>query len=147
IATACASVGNGSTVYVAIDGKIRGYFQLTSTMRAQADKFLHDLGDRYRLALLSGDHDKERDRFRNLFGPDTELHFNQSPLEKLSFSRRLQQAGRKVVMVGDGLNDAGALRQSQVGIAVVENPTAFSPASDVIMAAQMVPHLGSITRF
>ena len=48
---------------------------------------------------------------------------------------------------GDGLNDAGALQQSDVGVAVVENVSAFSPSSDVIMAGSMVPRLDAAIRF
>jgi Cu+-exporting ATPase len=68
-------------------------------------------------------------------------------LNKLGFIRDLQQHGKTVMMVGDGLNDAGALKQSDVGVAVVENLSAFSPASDVILSAQLVPRLDAILRF
>jgi len=81
-----------------------------------------------------------------MFGRDTELHFNQSPLDKLGFIRRLQESGRTVMMVGDGLNDAGALKQSDVGVAVVESVGAFSPASDVILHAARVPELPEILK-
>ena len=94
---------------------------------------------------MSGDNEKQRDTFTQLFCERT--RFNQSPLEKLAFIHTRQRAGKCVAMVGDGLNDAGALRQADVGIAVVENVSAFSPASDVIMSAEMVSQLDQVLRF
>lgn len=137
----------GSTVHVAINGKYRGCFHLASALRPDADKLISQLSNHYELALLSGDNAKERERFANVFGANAHLHFNQSPLNKLGFIRELQQRGRTVMMVGDGLNDAGALQQSDVGVAVVENVSAFSPASDVIAASSTVPSLGAVLKF
>ena len=134
----------GSVVCLAIDGELRGAFVLANAVRPETDELLRGLAGRYDLALLSGDNEKERDRFRSLFGKDADLQFNQSPLDKLGFIRRLQESGRSVMMVGDGLNDAGALKQSDVGVAVVEKVGAFSPASDVILAASQVPRLSRI---
>lgn len=132
---------DGSVVHVAMDGRYRGSFVLSSALRPEADLLLRRLADHYEIALLSGDNERERVRFRGLFGGDARLHFNQSPLDKLGFIRRLQESGKTVMMVGDGLNDAGALKQSDVGVAVVEKVGAFSPASDVILEAARVPRL------
>jgi Cu+-exporting ATPase len=137
----------GSTVHVAINGVHRGCFTLASAVRPAADALIARLAARGEVALLSGDHARERERFAALFGPGAHLRFNQSPLDKLGFIRRLQAAGRTVMMVGDGLNDAGALQQSDVGVAVVENLSAFSPASDVILKAAMVPRLAEVLQF
>jgi Cu+-exporting ATPase len=137
----------GSAVHVAINGKYRGCFHLTGALRPEADRLIGQLAPHYELALLSGDNAKERDRFVGVFGPDAQLHFNQSPLDKLGFIRELQQRGRTVMMVGDGLNDSGALQQSDVGVAVVERVSAFSPASDIIAASSTVPRLGGVLRF
>jgi Cu+-exporting ATPase len=134
----------GSVVCLAFDGRLRGEFVLANAVRPETGQLLRGLGERYELALLSGDNEKERERFRGLFGSAAALHFNQSPLDKLGFIRRHQESGRRVMMVGDGLNDAGALKQSDVGVAVIEQAGAFSPASDVILEAGRVPRLSAI---
>ena len=134
----------GSVVCLAIDGTLRGAFVLANAVRPETDQLLRGLGGRYELALLSGDNEKEQERFRSLFGRDAAMHFNQSPLDKLGFIRQLQESGRSVMMVGDGLNDAGALKQSDVGVAVIEKAGAFSPASDVILEAGRVPRLAAV---
>jgi len=137
----------GSVVHVAINGHNRGCFVLRSTLRRETGQLIRNLSVNYELALLSGDNEKEREHFAALFGPFAHLHFNQTPLDKLGFIRRLREDGQTVMMVGDGLNDAGALKQSDVGVAVVEDISAFSPASDAIMAADMVPRLNEVLCF
>ncbi len=137
----------GSAVHVAIDGRYRGCFLLASSLRPEADVMLRKLADRYEIALLSGDNERERERFSSLFGSSAKLNFNQTPLDKLGFIRRLQESGKTVMMVGDGLNDAGALKQSDVGVAVVEKVGAFSPASDMILDAKRVPELFQFLNF
>jgi Cu+-exporting ATPase len=140
------SVG-GSAVHVAIDGCYRGWFEIKAGLKPGLAQMIQRLGGDYEVALLSGDNDREEEFFRGLFGRKAQLAFQQSPLDKLHFVQRLQESGQRVLMVGDGLNDAGALKQSDAGIAVVERMSAFSPASDVIMAAEMVPNLESLLSF
>jgi Cu+-exporting ATPase len=137
----------GGLTALAIDGVHRGTFVLASRVREEADRLILELGHRYEVALLSGDNARERELFQTWFGGEARLHFNQSPQEKLQFIKSLQSQGRVVMMVGDGLNDAGALRQSDVGVAVVERTGAFSPASDVIMEAGAVGQLGRLLAF
>jgi Cu+-exporting ATPase len=137
----------GSVVHVAIDGKYRGHFVLASAVRPETERLAAGLSGGCEVALLSGDNEKERERFAGVFGPAAQLNFNQSPLDKLSFIKHRQEAGKTVMMVGDGLNDAGALRQADVGVAVVENVSAFSPASDVILAAGMVTRTAEVLRY
>jgi Cu+-exporting ATPase len=134
----------GNEAWLAIDGRARGVFRLGSEVRPGIPAMLGALGRRCRLALLSGDQARERDLFRGLFGGEAPLNFDQSPSEKLQFVRGLQDSGARVMMVGDGLNDAGALRQGDVGVAVVEDVAAFSPASDAIVEAGQVARLGDV---
>jgi P-type Cu+ transporter len=137
----------GSASHVAIDGDYRGVFLLPSAVRTGAEAMIGALRHDYNLALLSGDHAREQERFQKLFGATAVLRFEQSPLDKLDFVRELQGAGKRALMVGDGLNDAGALEQSDVGVAVVETIGCFSPASDIIMRADNAPRLDVILRF
>lgn len=138
------SAATGSSVHMAINGQYRGAFTLASAIRPDVAKLLQQLATRYEIALLSGDNERERERFQDLFGAIPNLNFNQSPLDKLGFIKRLRESGKVVMMVGDGLNDAGALKQSDVGVAVVEKVGTFSPASDVILEAAAVPRLFQI---
>ena len=138
----------GSWVQVALEGCHRGFFVAGHPLRPGIQWMLRGLQARAELALLSGDNAAEVDQFRALFGASAALHFHQSPSQKLEFIRQRQRVGgRTVLMVGDGLNDAGALQQADVGVAVVEEAGAFSPASDLILAAHRVPDLDRILGF
>lgn len=141
------TTARGSRVVVVMGALYRGEFQVGSDLRPEADRMLRELAARHELALLSGDNERERERFAAVFGNGSRLHFNQSPLHKLEFIRELQGAGRRVLMAGDGLNDAGALRQADVGVAVTEDVGAFSPASDVILHASEVARMGRVLEF
>ena len=136
-----------ASVLVAIDGSLRGAFAFENSLRPEVEKLIARLGGRFELALLSGDNEREAARFQKIFGERAMLRFNQSPADKLNFIRELQQRGRKVMMVGDGLNDAGALKQADVGVAVVEQVGVFSPASDVILDAAELPRLARVLDF
>lgn len=135
----------GSRVYVKIDGKIAGYYGISTMYREGLSGLLEKLRRRYRIALLSGDNASEYDRLKPLF--NASLLFGQSPQDKLNYIRSLQQEGHKVIMIGDGLNDAGALKQSDVGIAVSDNVNNFSPACDVIMKGDSLGYLDTLLEY
>jgi len=137
----------GSAVHVAIDGHHRGCFVLQSALRPEVGSLIRHLRGSYQLVLLSGDNACDAGRFHALLGEQARVEFNQSPFDKLKVIRELQTAGRKVMMVGDGLNDAGALQQAEVGVAVVEKVGTFSPASDVILDAAQLPRLAEVLAF
>ena len=134
----------GTQVHVAFSGVYRGTYVLTSALRPETADMLEKIDCKF--ALLSGDNEKERALFAPVFG-NAQMRFNQSPHDKLNFINELQSQRHTVMMVGDGLNDAGALKQSDVGVAVVENINAFSPASDVIISGDVVPRLDLVLRF
>ena len=76
-----------------------------------------------------------------LLPTNTKLLFNQKPEDKLEYIDYHQKEGANVLMIGDGLNDAGALAQSNVGIAISENVNVFSPACDAILDASKFENL------
>jgi Cu+-exporting ATPase len=82
-----------------------------------------------------------------MFGSDKHLHFNQSPNDKLEYIRKLKNESRHVLMIGDGLNDAGALNESQVGISIADDIYQFSPACDAILEAGRFADLVKFIRF
>lgn len=125
----------GSSVFFSIDGLVRGHFDIKSKYRADLAYTVERLQkEGYQTYLLSGDKPTDRLLLSRVFGQATNLLFEQKPEQKLHFIETLQRGqGRNVLMAGDGLNDAGALRQSDVGVAVSDNINNFSPASDAII--------------
>ncbi|WP_242509996.1 heavy metal translocating P-type ATPase [Hymenobacter persicinus] len=136
-----------SRVYVALGGLAVGWYEVSSGYRPGLPGLLRELSKTYRLALLTGDNAADEPGLRQLFGPAAELHFNQSPLNKLRYVEAQQQRGHRVVMVGDGLNDAGALQRADAGIALSETLTNFSPACDAILDAGSIGQLSTVLRF
>jgi Cu+-exporting ATPase len=136
-----------SRVYVQLDGQAGGYYVFHNVYRQGLREVLAALGGRYQLAVLSGDNDTEKERLQALFGPRAELHFHQTPQAKLDYIAELKWQGRTVVMVGDGLNDAGALQQAAVGIALTDALTNFSPTCDAILEAGSLGLLPTILGF
>jgi Cu+-exporting ATPase len=105
------------------------------------------LQQRFSLSVLSGDHAKEKAKLNSIFPQEANIHFNQKPEEKLNQIRELQKNGDSVMMIGDGLNDAGALRGSDFGVAITDDITAFTPASDAILQGNQLQHLNRMLRF
>ena len=85
------------------------------------------------LHLLTGDNTSELENLKMYFSSTTQLHFNQTPTDKLEYITELKQNGRNVIMIGDGLNDAGALLKADIGITIADDIYHFSPACDAIL--------------
>jgi P-type Cu+ transporter len=132
--------------FLEINGIYIGYFIIETTYRKNWQTILSDLNKHFRLFLLSGDNDADKHKLAPYFG-ESALFFKQKPQDKLNFISKEQQQGNHVLMVGDGLNDAGALRQSDVGIAISEDIKIFLPACDAILDASKFGQLTDFVQF
>ena len=97
--------------------------------------------------ILSGDNSIEAQKLKLELGSAMPMLFDQSPSDKLNYIQSLQNEGKHVMMVGDGLNDAGALQKSDVGIAVTDHTHLFTPASDAIIEGDQVTQLFHLIQY
>lgn len=122
----------GSGTWVTVDGRLLGEVKRQEQFRPGLASVLRKLARSYSLSILSGDAPKALKRLAAYLPAGTHTYFDQHPEDKLEVVQDLQEAGEQVLMVGDGLNDAGAFRQSDVGIALTDSTHAFVPACDAI---------------
>ena len=124
-----------TAVHISINSVYYGKYVFNNQYREGLEDLFKSLKKEYQIKVLSGDNQGEKSALEQLLPAGTELIFNQKPEQKLAFIKQLQEQGRNVMMVGDGLNDAGALAQSNIGISISENVNVFSPACDGILEA------------
>ncbi|MBA5628672.1 heavy metal translocating P-type ATPase [Moheibacter lacus] len=137
---------NQTQVFVSIDQQIKGKFIVQNSYRKGLENVIKGL-DNYGLTVLSGDNDSEKEKLETIFPIQTQLLFYQSPEDKLAYVRNVQDEGKEVLMLGDGLNDSGALKQSDVGVVISEDVNNFSPSCDAILDAKAFDHLPQFLRF
>lgn len=128
-----------SHVYLSIDGVLLGYFDIHNAYRSGLEALVNSLNTSgIEQFVVSGDRDADRSYLTTVFKKPKNLYFLQKPDDKLRLIESLQAKGHRVMMIGDGLNDAGALRQSELGIAVSDDLTTFSPACDAIVQGEQL---------
>jgi len=135
-----------SRVYLSINNNYRGYWEIKNKYREGFEDIIKDLNQKFSLYLLSGDNDSEKENLKKYF-KEEHLLFNQKPQDKKDFIASLQKQGKVVLMTGDGLNDAGALMQSDVALTVADDVYHFSPAGDAILEAKQFYKLSQFIRF
>lgn len=124
-------------VHISTNDVYKGCYYIKNNYRESLQPILEQLdNENYKMSVISGDNESEKANLQTLFPQDTQLNFNQKPDDKLLYVASLQNKNDHVLMLGDGLNDSGALAQSNVGIVISENINTFSPAADGILDAK-----------
>ena len=122
-------------VLAEINGRVIASFNIEHQLRDGVEELVDTLSKSYNVSILSGDNNKEEERLKTFFPRNAAMIFNQTPVDKLNYIKSRQDSGHKILMIGDGLNDAGALMQSDVGIVISEDSNNFTPACDAILGA------------
>lgn len=136
-----------SNVFVAINGIPRGFITIKKEYREGLEAFISSLKGNFELHLISGDNEAEKSHLTTLFGSAQALKFNCSAEDKLNYIKSLQAKNKRVMMIGDGLNDAGALRQSDVGMAISDDVYSFSPSCDAILSGEKLVSLQQLLTY
>jgi P-type Cu+ transporter len=129
---------NETSVYASINGEISASFEIKSKYREGIFELIEKISQENKIVILSGDNESEQALLEEKIPKNAEFYFRQLPIDKLNFIEKLQNNGDKVLMIGDGLNDAGALAQSDVGIALTDNTANFTPGSDAILSSENI---------
>ena len=150
-AQARAHLAQGSTLtYVAVDGAAAGVIALSDTLREDAAEMIHAIKDcGVTPILLTGDHENAARHMAGKLGIDA-VRAGCLPEDKLAEIERYQSAGEAVCMIGDGINDAPALKKAFVGIAMggVGSDIAVD-AADIALVDDKVselPHLFKLAK-
>lgn len=136
--------GASSLVYVAIDEQIGGAIELRPIIRLEAQRIIDDLKRRHmKLYIISGDQEKPTHHLAQLLG--IEQYFaNTLPSEKAALIARLQEEGRSVCFVGDGINDSIALKQANVSISLRGASTIATDTAQIVLMDESLTQLPSL---
>lgn len=140
-------LSQGLHVFIVADNKLIGTVKMLHTLRSNITRTLHELNTKCHQTILSGDPQPFEQHILQSLPENCHAHYALSPIQKKNFIEQFQNSGERVMMIGDGLNDAGALETSDVGIAITESAHSFSPACDVILESNNITMIPEILRY
>lgn len=129
-------IQDSNGIHVVINNHYKGNFQTAQQWRIGLPQFIQKLSRKFQLHVISGDTDQEHTILKGIFPSKTKINFRQNPHQKLDYVLQEQRKNHKVMMFGDGLNDAGALKQSDFGIAITDNINNFTPGCDAVLTGK-----------
>ncbi len=141
------TVKDATQIFISKNTQLLGRFKIENKYRDGIDEIVERTKKYFQFSILTGDNRNEEKRLLEIFGNDAKYKFKQTPQDKLNYITDLQKKGENVLMIGDGLNDAGALQQSDIGISVTDDTTNFTPASDAIMTSKSIALLPDFIDF
>ncbi|HNQ13738.1 MAG TPA: heavy metal translocating P-type ATPase metal-binding domain-containing protein [Bacteroidia bacterium] len=136
-----------SKVFVSINGSTVGYYSIRNAYRKGFLELINALKSQFKLSVISGDNESEQSYLREVFSYNSTIKFNQKPQDKRDYIQALNKMGEKTLMVGDGLNDGGALQEAFCGISVTDDTHLFSPSCDVILKGSAFSSLDQFLHF
>ncbi|MBE5902290.1 MAG: heavy metal translocating P-type ATPase [Lachnospiraceae bacterium] len=125
-----------SYLYMAIDGKLAAVIAIEDPMREEAQAVINSLRKAGigKLVMMTGDSEKTAAAIARQVGVD-EYYAEVLPEDKASFVEKEQQQGRRVIMIGDGINDSPALSAADVGIAISDGAEIAREIADITIGA------------
>jgi P-type Cu+ transporter len=138
---------DAKATYLALNDEYIGRFNIKPTLRIGVPHMIRELlASGLNVHVISGDSDSDKRLLQPFLGADN-LVFNCRPEDKIEQVEREQNRGERVLMVGDGLNDAGAMGAADVAIAVTDDTATLVPACDVIIRSQALSTLPVLLQY
>lgn len=138
---------NRTSVYLKINDTVKGVFLMKNEYRPGLNDAVKELCQKHKVEVITGDGEGEKERLREIFPDESNIFFKMDPFAKKEHILKLKSKAEKVMMVGDGLNDAGAIKESNVGVSISDDVFGFLPACDVILESEKFFKLPSLIKF
>ncbi len=134
-------------VFVQKNGTVIGKFMIEGHVREEMSRTLDELSLNYDMSICSGDNKASWKKWLEIMPSGSNIKFDQDPQDKAKEIQKLQKAGNRVCMIGDGLNDGLALKTADVGLAFTEKKDTLTPASDGVLSGASFYDLDKILKF